>query len=106
MNTAKIKTLLNLAQRPRKLAIGSSAVEANLKKKNVSLLLLSEDAGANLERKLQNQINTLELKCPIIPFLTKAELGEMLNRPDVAVVGVLDKDFANGILMYTKSDGS
>ncbi|KAA3660174.1 MAG: hypothetical protein DWQ10_07280 [Calditrichaeota bacterium] len=105
MNEAKIRTLLGLARRARKLAVGASAVEAHLRKQAIYLILLAEDAGANKERKLQNQLTSLQLKCPVIRYANKHDLGEILNHPDVAIIGVLDRHFADGIIMHAHFDG-
>ncbi len=102
MNEAKIKTLLGLAIRARKLAIGASAVDANIRKRAVRLILLANDAGANTERKICNQLETHEVKCPIIRYQTKDEIGAILNRTDVSVVGVLDRNFAAGIAGHAR----
>ncbi|KAA3615539.1 MAG: hypothetical protein DWQ05_14405 [Calditrichaeota bacterium] len=104
MNEAKIKTLLGLAIRARKLAIGASAVDANLRKRAVHLILLANDAGANTERKVRALLETLQFKCPIIQYKTKDEIGAILNRTDVSVVGILDENFAAGIAMHAKAD--
>jgi len=90
----KVERLLGLARRARKLAIGSTEVEQQLKKQRVKLLVFAEDASANSRRKV------LELArgCPVVTYGTVAELGALLGREKVAVLGVLDVHFAKGIL--------
>ena len=100
MNTNKINSLLGLALRARKLAIGASAVEAGLRKDSIYMILLAEDAGSAIGRKIRALLEQTSTECPVLPYLAKRELGVMLNRTEVAVLGVLDKSFASGIRTY------
>ena len=90
----KVNRLLGLARRARKLAVGATEVEQQLKKQRVKLLIFAEDVSANSRRKL------LELVpgCPVVTYSTVAELGALLGREKVAVLGLLEPHFAKGIL--------
>ncbi len=100
MNETKIRALLGLANRARKLAIGATAVDAGLRKKKVRLILLAGNAGAASERKIRNACEISQQHCPIVTFLSKEAMGEICNRAEVAVLGVLDENFAAGIIGY------
>lgn len=93
MTQDKVYYLLSLAARARKLALGSSAVLAALRKGKVQLIFLATDASPNLARKIRHHAG----QCPVVVYGTKSEFGELFFRSELGVIGVLDKNFASGM---------
>lgn len=93
----KIVSLLGLACRAKRLAIGFPAAEGALRGGAACLLLLASDAEGlgftTLRAEAEKQ------GAPILTLLTKAQLAEALGRVG-RVVAVKDPHFACGILHY------
>ncbi len=89
----KVYYLLSLAARARKLAFGSTAVLAALRRGKVQLIFLATDASENLARKIRHHAGD----CPVVVYGTKDEFGELFFRRELGVIGVLDQHFANGM---------
>jgi ribosomal protein L7Ae-like RNA K-turn-binding protein len=94
MLPAELTNLLGLVRRARKIAIGTEAVRRELLHKRVELLIFAEDLSASSKR----QVVLTGLKLPELIIGTKAEWGEFWGKQDVGVFGILDKNFAEGIL--------
>lgn len=93
----KVSSLLGLARRARKLAIGPRAAEGALQGGAARLLLLASNAA---ERDLLAlQAEAAKRGVPTFMFLSREELQEALGREGKAVV-VKDPHFARGILQY------
>ena len=93
----KISRLLQLAQRANKLAIGAFAVESIAKQGKAHMFVFAGDASP----KSVDNIRRLAPNCPHISIASKSELGALLGRGDVALIGVQDENFAEGILNYS-----
>lgn len=90
----KIKTLLGFANKAGKLAIGKSAVLNSIKKEKVLLVILANDASEKLTNELGN-IKSFQLQ-----DLSKDDLGKVLGRSEVAIIGVCDAGFAKSMKWY------
>jgi ribosomal protein L7Ae-like RNA K-turn-binding protein len=80
--------LLNGAWRSRQLAIGTEAVRESFTQRTIRLLVIAADA-ANNRQDFEQAAARLERRCLV--WATKAELGAMLGRETVGVLGVLDE---------------
>lgn len=80
--------LLNGAWRARQLAIGTEAVRESLTQRTIRLLVIASDA-ANSREAFEQAASRLERRCLV--WGTKAELGALLGRETVGVLGVLDE---------------
>jgi ribosomal protein L7Ae-like RNA K-turn-binding protein len=91
----KIFKLVGLARRAGKVAIGMSMLEKMIRRKKVVLILIAEDATKNTIDK----VLSLKPACSHRIFGTKNEWGKTFGREEVAVLGILDPNFAKGILL-------
>lgn len=91
----KIFKLVGLARRAGKIAIGMSMLEKMIRRKKVVLILIAEDTTKNTIDK----ILSLKPACSHLIFGTKDEWGKIFGREEVAVLGILDPNFAEGILL-------
>lgn len=94
MPDQKITNLLGLARGAGKLALGNSAVEKALARGRADLLIFARDASSRLRVQLQRQA----ARCPLRVWSTKERLGSIFQRQELAVLAVLDRHFASGLL--------
>lgn len=98
----KIFKLVGLARRAGKVAVGAAMVEKMVRRKKVLLLLFAEDATRNTIDKVLG----LEPGCPHLIFGSKQEWGAALGRETVAVLGIMEPNFVDGILLnYEAEEG-
>ncbi len=93
---SKIASLLGLCRKAGKLACGASAAETAIRQKKCFLVLIAEDAGESIMKKIINlsTLNGIEYKI----LFNKEWLGNAAGLDEKAVVAVKSKDFAEGIL--------
>ncbi len=91
----KFLTLLGLARRAGKLALGEAPVGEAIKKGEAQAVFLASDGAENTRRKLENRLGDR-------PFYSvpcnKAELGRALGRETCAVAAVTDRGLADSLL--------
>lgn len=93
----KIVSLLGLACRAKRLAIGVPAVEGALRGRAARLVLVAKD-GADLDSS-PIKGEAVRQGVPVLTLLTKTQLAEAVGRVS-QVVAVKDHRFARGILQY------
>ena len=94
---------LGLIRRAGKLEIGDMSVEAVVKNRRARLVLLAEDAGGGITRKIQNTTKEYEIPNITIP-LGKQELSRAIGRDNVAVAAVMDLGFSTSLLEKISSE--
>jgi len=96
----KIITLLQFARKAGKLAHGYEACSRQIRNDSIRLLILATDCSANTKDKMKNLIKRTGDRIPVKEFKTQQELSAALGLPLIAVLGVLDSNFAGKILSY------
>lgn len=92
----RIESLVGIARRAGKIASGDAQIEAMLKKRKGSLLIIAEDSyGAH--KKYTQWAN--DIKIPVLVTGTKLELGRSIGLSPRSAVLVLDQGFAKAILL-------
>ena len=84
-------SLLGFANKAGKLAIGRSAVISAHLKNRVYAVVTARDAS----EKINSMANDLNVE--LFRYGTKEELGRILGREEVAIIGILDVGFAKSI---------
>lgn len=98
----KIYNLIGLARRAGKVAIGMSMLEQMARRRKVVLILIAEDASKNTVDK----VLSIAPHVKYLVFGTADEWGRLFNREKVAVIGLLDPHFAEGVLLnYDTEEG-
>lgn len=87
--------MLGLCMKAGKLAYGSDMVEEKVKYRQVSLLIIANDASDNTKEKFKRIANQNNLRLYI--FGTIDELSMRIGKNNKAVLGILDKNFAENI---------
>ena len=92
--TDSLLTLLGLALRAGKLAVGEEPVRLALQEGTARTVLLAQDASDRARRKVEPKLGTVPLQ--VIPA-SKEELGRALGRESCAICAVTDKGFAQSL---------
>lgn len=87
----RIRSLLGTAVRAGRAAVGSDAVCDAVRRETAVLLIAATDAAAAAKHHEVRQMGQLGA---LVPFGTKALLGEALGRGEVAVIAVMDDGIA------------
>lgn len=83
---------IGLAHRARKITIGTEMTIDSLRKKNVYVIILANDASSLTQKKVRDKAKTYET--PIIDDLNSLEISNALGRTDIKVIGITDKGFS------------
>jgi len=94
--SSKLESLVGLARRAGKVAVGTAAVEEALLKKKVRLVLLAEDVSPNTEERVLRLAKTSGV--PVLKTGTKSAWGALFRRKELGLLAILDTNFAKGIL--------
>jgi ribosomal protein L7Ae-like RNA K-turn-binding protein len=87
-------SLLQAAQRARKAALGTTALEEAERDGRVELLVMAGDAKASAELPA---VKRLVAQGRVRLFKTKAELGAAFGRDELALVGLLSPDLSQEV---------
>ena len=103
--------LLGLARRARAITIGMDATLAALTKATVKTILVTNDIGKNSLKRISKNVDTLETdmnlekgSIPLIAFSDAEQLGRILNKETVSIIGLIDEGFARGITRLAQQD--
>jgi ribosomal protein L7Ae-like RNA K-turn-binding protein len=88
-------SLLGMAQAAGKLVSGDRAVYDALARGRVRLLVIAGDAAARTGKRFMAQAASKNI--PYLITESKAALGQAIGKPDRAVIGVLDAQFARSL---------
>ncbi len=95
----RVKSLLRIALKADKLAVGYSAVQDALEKGRVALLLSARDlAPGTLEKISASEREAIRQET----LFTRDDLGALANRELVGIVAVLDRGLADAIWTETQ----
>ncbi len=97
--TEKVKSLIAMAARAGKLSAGYSAVRDAGEKGRLEMILYAKDVSDGTKEKVTGR-GAASLRQATL--FTKDELGQMLNRELVGVVGIEDKGLADAVFRETE----
>ena len=97
MDRHNILSLLGLAMRGGRLAVGEEPVEAAARARDARVLLLAADAAEGTRRRCEHFAAHGDCLWLRVPF-TKEELGRALGRTSVALAAVTDVGLADALL--------
>ena len=92
-NRTNILSMLGLALRGKRLAVGEEPVEAVARARDARVILLASDAADNTKRRCRHFAEAGQCIWLTLPF-TKAELGQVTGRSAVAIVAMTDVGMA------------
>lgn len=88
----KILTLLGFAQKSGNLVTGENTCEIFLKKKQIVLLIVSEDVSENTLKKMIGHARKYGV--PLYQYGKREELSIAIGKANRAVIGIKDRGFA------------
>ena len=101
--TEKIRSLITMAAKAGSLAAGASAVDDALQKGRVEMLIFATDLSEGTRGKL---LAGATLPARQATLFTRDELGQMVGRELVGVIGIIEKGFANAVgIEYARLKG-
>lgn len=95
-NEDKIYSFLGLATRAGKVVSGDDSTLLDLKKGNIKLIIVAEDASENTKKLFKDKASYRNI--PYVYFSNKIQLGYSIGKAPRATLGVKDINFANKIL--------
>lgn len=95
----KINTMISFALRARKISFGESVLS---RKSKVKLALMASDASENTSKKYLDKLSYNQIR--YIVYGTKGELGEVVNKNDVCLLGIEDPNIAKEIIKIMKEE--
>lgn len=95
----KIQTMLNFAIRSKKYALGESAIGLARSKK-IYVALLASDASMATKKKYIDKMSYYQI--PIFTYLTKKELGNLLNKDEISLIAIKDINMAKQVIKLIK----
>jgi predicted RNA-binding protein YlxR (DUF448 family) len=97
--TEKIKALIVMSAKAGKLVAGYSGVHDAVEKGRVSMLLYTFDLSEGTKEKVATP-TAASVRCTTL--FTREELGTLLNRELVGVIGIADKGLSNALWKETE----
>lgn len=95
MNTAKLLSLLGLAQKAGKLVSGEQAVEIAVRGGKAKLLIMAADCSANTKKSYTNMAAYYNV--PLYETLTREDLGACIGKHHRAAIVVTDAGFSQAL---------
>ncbi|KXG75794.1 L7Ae/L30e/S12e/Gadd45 family ribosomal protein [Thermotalea metallivorans] len=91
----KILSFLGLAQRSGNLVTGEDTCQHYIKKGNIYLVVIAEDASENTKKKFQDMCKYRNIRCVI--YGKREDLSHAVGKLNRAVYGMKDAAFAKKI---------
>ena len=88
----KVNSLIQFAKRARNIAF-KQTLHHFLNKNKVGVVIVASDISENTLAEFNNH-----KKVKFITYLSKQELGNVLSKDEVSIVGILDRNIANQII--------
>ena len=92
--TEKIRSLITMAAKAGSLAAGASAVDDALQKGRVEMLIFAADVSEGTRGKV---LSSTKIPARQATLFTRDEMGQMVGRELVGVVGIIEKGFADAV---------
>ena len=99
-NEEKIYSYLGLATRAGKIVSGDDSTLLELKRGNVKVIIVAEDASNNTKKLFKDKSTYRNI--PYVYFSSKLQLGLAIGKAPRAVIGIKDEGFAKKLAELTK----
>lgn len=97
MLSQKINSLIQFALASRAIVYKQTLfIEA--KKNKIHLIIIASD----IKETTKHDFSSLFIKIPTISYLSKNELGSLINKEEIAIIGIRDINLAKGIISEYK----
>jgi ribosomal protein L7Ae-like RNA K-turn-binding protein len=96
----KVYSYLGLARRAGRIVSGEQAVVGGVKRGQVFLILIAQDASSNTQRKFSALAKNHNVS--YLLYGEKGLFGQAIGQSPRSIVGVIDRNFANVIKAHIK----
>lgn len=94
--------MLSLAMRAGKLTMGEDKVLKSIQSGKVKLLLLSNDAGTNTEKRFLDKSNYYQI--PLLRPADRTHIGSAIGKKNAVVLAVTDEGFAKQLQVLAENN--
>jgi ribosomal protein L7Ae-like RNA K-turn-binding protein len=101
--TRRALGLIGLGFRARRVAVGVDAARDAMRRGKAEAVILAADAGERAHERLDGLAGHRAV--PVLTGPTAEELGQVLGRPPVHGVAVLDRQLARGLRQVLAAEG-
>ncbi len=98
----KLFGMLSLAMKAGSLAVGEGRATDAVRSGIATMIILSDDASANTEKKLSNMGEFRDL--PVVSFTDRYRLGHTIGKKFAVVVAICDKGFSDNMMKILLTD--
>ncbi|NLM44659.1 MAG: 50S ribosomal protein L7ae [Clostridiales bacterium] len=102
-NRNKLLSMIGFAYKAGKVVSGQDPTKLALRKNNIKLLIIAEDASDNTKNRFINSARYYHI--PYIICLTKEELSMSIGLRIRSVIGILDENIAKGLISLMVNNG-
>lgn len=88
--------MIGLAVKARKASTGTAICIEELKRNRIKLLFIASDCSENTREKVFSAIADKNIETSKV--FTKEQLGSIIGKEEISVVGIKDFNFAKGII--------
>ena len=100
----KLLGLLGFAARARKIVCGTDLCRDEIRRGRLPLVMVASDASANTKKRITDACKYYDTDLCLIP-ITANELSSRIGKTaSIAVIGVTDMNFVNGIAALYSND--
>lgn len=92
----KIQSMLGMAYKAGKVVSGEDPVRLAIRKNNVKLLIITEDASENTKKRFVNC--SVYYHIPYFIYMSKEELSISLGLKIRSIAGITDREFADYLI--------
>ncbi|MEE0954617.1 MAG: ribosomal L7Ae/L30e/S12e/Gadd45 family protein [Eubacterium sp.] len=105
MDKTRAASMIGIARKAGKVAAGEFSAEKALKEGAAALVILSEDASENTQKKFRDKASYRHI--PVYTFLPKEELGRCVGLGERSVLAITDRALAEAVrgLIEKKTEG-
>ncbi len=96
----QFKGMLSLSKKAGKLQTGEARVTDTIRNDKAFLVILSEDASANTEKKFSNMASFRNV--PLLKIGDRYELGSLIGSKFAVVIAVTDQGLASSLIEIVK----
>lgn len=101
-NRKKVQSMIGMAYNAGRVISGEDPVKFALKKNNIKLLIITEDASDNTKKRFIN--SAVYYHVPYFIYMTKEELSTSLGQKIRSIAGITDKGFADYLISLLNKD--
>lgn len=99
---SKFFNFLGLAKKSGNILEGYNKCDEEKRRKNIYLFIISKDASESSKKKFKNYCNDNNIQ--YIEDFSKEELGLALGRAEIKILGILNKNMAEKLILLYKED--